>query len=96
MLLQTCLHEFVLSTDMRSFVDGIINYALKSNFSLIHFFFKQNVINNGSIYLHCYFVKEGKSPDPTDKGKHSKKFTVHRSKRKYKIEVSQMIKQSKH
>ncbi|XP_052697310.1 putative lipid scramblase CLPTM1 [Crassostrea angulata] len=45
-----------------------------------------NVINNGSIYLHCYFVKEGKSPNPKDKGKYSKKLTVHRSKRinKYK------------
>ncbi|KAK6181369.1 hypothetical protein SNE40_009235 [Patella caerulea] len=39
------------------------------------------VQNNGSLYLHVYFVKEGRSPDPTDKGRYSKKNTVSRSKR---------------
>lgn len=46
----------------------------------------QGVQNNGSIYLHVFFVKEGKSPNPKDKGKYLKKYTVTSSKRlnKYK------------
>ncbi|XP_076464340.1 putative lipid scramblase CLPTM1 [Babylonia areolata] len=43
----------------------------------------ESMQNNGSMYLHVYFVKEGKSPDPADKAKklYSKKNTVYRSKR---------------
>lgn len=43
--------------------------------------------NNGSIYLHTFVVKEGKSPDPSEgKGKFSKKWTVYKWHRinKYK------------
>ncbi|RUS71909.1 hypothetical protein EGW08_020322 [Elysia chlorotica] len=41
------------------------------------------VQNNGSLFIHVYFVREGKSPDPADRASkmYSKKFTVHRSKR---------------
>ncbi|BFZ07705.1 hypothetical protein BsWGS_10743 [Bradybaena similaris] len=41
------------------------------------------VQNNGSLYIHVYFVKEGKSPDPTDRASktYSKKYTASRSKR---------------
>ncbi|KAK7104349.1 putative lipid scramblase CLPTM1 [Littorina saxatilis] len=39
--------------------------------------------NNGSLYIHVYLVKEGKSPDPADKASklYSRKSTVYRSKR---------------
>ncbi|XP_046372749.1 cleft lip and palate transmembrane protein 1 homolog [Haliotis rufescens] len=37
--------------------------------------------SNGSVYLHVYFVKAGKLPDPDEKGKFSRKTTVYRSKR---------------
>lgn len=41
----------------------------------------QHVQNNGSIYLHVFIVKHGKSPDPsTGKTNFSKKFTLYRSK----------------
>ncbi|GFO07340.1 cleft lip and palate transmembrane protein 1-like [Plakobranchus ocellatus] len=41
------------------------------------------VQNNGSLYIHVYFVKEGKSPDPVDRASkmYSKRFTAYRSKR---------------
>jgi len=36
--------------------------------------------NNGSVYLHAFVVREGKSPDPADgKGKFSKKWTIYKS-----------------
>ncbi|XP_059156203.1 putative lipid scramblase CLPTM1 [Physella acuta] len=43
----------------------------------------QNVQNNGSLYIHVFFVKEGMSPDPNDRSAktYSKKYTAHRSKR---------------
>ncbi|CAL1530511.1 unnamed protein product [Lymnaea stagnalis] len=43
----------------------------------------ERVQNNGSLYIHVYFVKEGMSPDPKDRAfkNYSKKFTAHRSKR---------------
>ncbi|ESO91931.1 hypothetical protein LOTGIDRAFT_233250 [Lottia gigantea] len=40
----------------------------------------QKLQNNGSLYLHAYFVSEGRSPDPSNKGKYSKRKTVYRSK----------------
>jgi len=40
----------------------------------------QNVITNGSIYIHVYFVKAGFSPNPKDKEDYSKRYTLHRSK----------------
>ena len=37
--------------------------------------------NNGSIYLHTFVVKGGKSPDPsTGKGKFSKKWTMYKKR----------------
>lgn len=50
------------------------------------------VQNNGSLYLHYFLVREGKSPDPsTGKGMFSKKWTAYKKqrlnkfmKRKYK------------
>ena len=50
------------------------------------------VQNNGSLYLHYFVVREGKSPDPsTGKGMFSKKWTAYKKqqlnkfmKRKYK------------
>ena len=37
--------------------------------------------NNGSIYLHTFVVKEGKSPDPSaGKGKFSKKWTMYKKR----------------
>ncbi|KAK3593434.1 hypothetical protein CHS0354_020196 [Potamilus streckersoni] len=39
----------------------------------------ESVQNNGSLYIHCYIVKEGYSPNPEDKRKFSKKNTVYRS-----------------
>lgn len=39
------------------------------------------VQNNGSLWLHVFFVKGGMSPDPQDKGKHLRVFTVHKYKR---------------
>ena len=41
----------------------------------------QRVQNNGTIYLHLYFVKAGNSPNPDDDN-YSKKDTIYRSKRK--------------
>ncbi|KAK7493479.1 hypothetical protein BaRGS_00015379 [Batillaria attramentaria] len=43
----------------------------------------ETVQNNGSLFLHVYLVKEGKSPNPAAKAdkRFSKKYTVHRSKR---------------
>ncbi|XP_005100873.1 cleft lip and palate transmembrane protein 1 homolog isoform X2 [Aplysia californica] len=43
----------------------------------------ETVQNNGSLFIHVYFVKEGKSPDPTDRASklYSKKYTAYRSKR---------------
>ncbi|XP_033115819.1 cleft lip and palate transmembrane protein 1 homolog [Anneissia japonica] len=40
----------------------------------------ENVINNGSIYIHVYFTKSGYSPDPSRKGKYAKKYTVYQRK----------------
>ncbi|XP_069117157.1 putative lipid scramblase CLPTM1 [Argopecten irradians] len=44
------------------------------------------VQNNGSIFLHVYFVRSGKSPNPADKGQYSRRTTVYKSMRlnKYK------------
>ncbi|KAK0046519.1 cleft lip and palate transmembrane protein 1 isoform X2 [Biomphalaria pfeifferi] len=41
------------------------------------------VQNNGSLYIHVYFVKEGMSPDPSDRSlkTYSKKYTAYKSKR---------------
>ena len=41
----------------------------------------QRVQNNGTIYLHLFFVKAGNSPNPDDDN-YSEKDTIHRSKRK--------------
>ncbi|XP_033734094.1 cleft lip and palate transmembrane protein 1 homolog [Pecten maximus] len=39
------------------------------------------VQNNGSIYLHVYFVRSGKSPNPEDKAQYSRRTTVYKSMR---------------
>merc|ERR1719228_485314 len=52
----------------------------------------ESVQNNGSLYMHAFVVREGKSPDPaTGKGAFSKKWTTYKTqrlnkfmKRKYK------------
>ena len=37
--------------------------------------------NNGSIFMHAYVVKSGKSPDPeAGKGKFSKKWTMYKKR----------------
>ncbi|KAH9488723.1 Cleft lip and palate transmembrane protein 1 like protein [Bulinus truncatus] len=43
----------------------------------------ESVQNNGSLYIHVFFVKEGMSPDPSDRPQktYSKKYTAHKSKR---------------
>ena len=42
----------------------------------------EHLQNNGSIFIHCFMVKGGKSPDPsTGKGKFSKKWTLYRTRR---------------
>uniref|UniRef100_T1J5T4 Cleft lip and palate transmembrane protein 1 n=1 Tax=Strigamia maritima TaxID=126957 RepID=T1J5T4_STRMM len=40
----------------------------------------QSLMNNGSLYVHVYFVKAGRSPDPVAKGKYTRKFTVSKYK----------------
>ncbi|XP_071962542.1 putative lipid scramblase CLPTM1 [Antedon mediterranea] len=40
----------------------------------------QDVINNGTLYIHIYFTKSGYSPDPSKKGKYAKKYTVYQTK----------------
>ena len=41
----------------------------------------ENLQNNGSIYLHTFIVRAGKSPDPsTGKGRFSKKWTVYKTR----------------
>ncbi|XP_060084334.1 putative lipid scramblase CLPTM1 [Ylistrum balloti] len=39
------------------------------------------VQNNGSIFLHVYFVRAGKSPNPADKAHYSRRTTVYKSMR---------------
>jgi len=41
----------------------------------------QSVQNNGTLYIHVYFVKAGNSPNPADET-HEKRFTVCKSRRK--------------
>lgn len=45
-----------------------------------YIFIQQNVQNNGSIFLHVFYVKAGDSPNPQDKERYSRKLTVHRFK----------------
>ena len=40
----------------------------------------QSVQNNGSLYIHTYFVRSGNSPDPSDGDTYSSVTTVYRSK----------------
>lgn len=54
--------------------------------------------NNGSIYLHTFVVKEGKSPDPSaGKGKFSKKWTMYKKrmmnkfKKKYYAKTANLL-----
>lgn len=40
----------------------------------------EKVQNNGSLYIHAFVVKDGKSPDPsTGKGRFNKMNTVYKS-----------------
>uniref|UniRef100_A0A646QJ20 Cleft lip and palate transmembrane protein 1 n=1 Tax=Hemiscolopendra marginata TaxID=943146 RepID=A0A646QJ20_9MYRI len=51
----------------------------------------ENVIKNGTVYLHVYFVKSGYSPDP-QKSRYSRKYTVYKQKvlTKYKRRVQKL------
>ncbi|KAH9488729.1 Cleft lip and palate transmembrane protein 1 like protein [Bulinus truncatus] len=44
----------------------------------------ESVQNNGSLYIHVFFVKEGMSPDPSDQPIENlfKKYTAHKSKKR--------------
>jgi len=44
-------------------------------------FIVQNVQNNGTLYVHVYFVKAGNSPNHADENYESG-FTVYKSRRK--------------
>merc|ERR1712226_663038 len=46
----------------------------------------ENVMNNGTLFLHAYFVEAGMSPNPKDKDNYNRLMTVHRTKQlnKYK------------
>ncbi len=51
--------------------------------------------NNGSIYMHTFMVKAGKSPDPsTGKTRFSKKWTLYKSRRINKFKKKQFRKTS--
>ena len=53
----------------------------------------ENVKNNGSIYIHTFMVRAGKSPDPsTGKGRFSKKWTLYKSARLNKFKKKQLRK----
>ncbi|XP_033639266.1 cleft lip and palate transmembrane protein 1 homolog [Asterias rubens] len=41
----------------------------------------EEAMNNGSLYIHIFFTKNGYSPDPRQKGKFAKRYTVSMSKR---------------
>uniref|UniRef100_A0A1W7RAS7 Cleft lip and palate transmembrane protein 1 n=1 Tax=Hadrurus spadix TaxID=141984 RepID=A0A1W7RAS7_9SCOR len=41
----------------------------------------ESVQNNGSLWLHLYITKNGKSPDPMEKGRYSRKYTIYKKKR---------------
>ncbi|XP_071506264.1 putative lipid scramblase CLPTM1 [Diadema antillarum] len=41
----------------------------------------ESIMNNASIYMHIFFTKSGYSPDPRQRGKYTKKYTVSMSKR---------------
>lgn len=47
------------------------------------FFSFQNLMHNGSMYIHVYFVLPGYSPDPTSDEKYSKQYTFSATKRKH-------------
>lgn len=38
----------------------------------------ESLMNNGSLYLHIFLVKEGFSPNPADEDNYSAKYTLHR------------------
>jgi hypothetical protein len=61
----------------------LLSECTKQNTLTKYPFCFQNVQNNGSLYIHVYFVKEGKSPNPKDKGSYLKKYTVYNSKSKF-------------
>lgn len=54
--------------------DGIFTKEVKVQTS-------EQMRNNGSIWLHLYLVRSGRSPDPQDKGRYDRLHTVHKSKR---------------
>ncbi|XP_067136586.1 putative lipid scramblase CLPTM1 [Centruroides vittatus] len=41
----------------------------------------ENVKNNGSLWMHLFITKSGKSPNPADKGRFSRKYTIYKKKR---------------
>ena len=51
----------------------------------ILYFILQSMKQNSSIYIHVFFTKSGYSPDPRERGKYAKKYTVSMSKSEYDI-----------
>lgn len=54
---------------------------------IFFFLFFQNLRNNGSLFVHVYFVKSGFSPNPeAGEGLYNRKYTTYNSQRlnKYK------------
>ena len=62
----------------------VYNWTLDTILLVINIDILQAVKNNGSLYLHSYFVRSGKSPNPDDKDNYDRKATVYRSKRMYR------------
>jgi hypothetical protein len=54
----------------------------------------EKVQNNGSLYIHVFFVRAGNSPDPTDHERYSRLHTVYKSRQltKYKKRRFHMMK----
>ncbi|XP_066985329.1 putative lipid scramblase CLPTM1 [Macrobrachium rosenbergii] len=76
------LKEDLIYGDWTSGPDGDGTYSHSITFPT-----SENLRNNGSLYIHAYFVKTGFSPDPeADEGRYNRKLTTHSTQRlnKYK------------
>jgi len=62
-------------------VNGYDLYLLRITLTIV--FLIQQLLNNGSVYLHTYMLPKGWSPNPEDKGKYGKLKTIHKVKREY-------------
>ena len=70
---------FLLKSGIIQFNNWLLYYSLE--YFKILVFCVQEVQNNGSLYIHVYFVKTGYSPDPLDEDRYSRKDTVYKWKR---------------